>query len=255
MITQTGPHYSAVAFTRTHRPAAVDGYEGYSKYKECLALEFAFRCAYCLSHQAEVASGEAFGGFEIEHFRPKSLPAFKRLRNKYENLLWACHACNHAKLDTWPSSTELRNGFRFVDPTSEGLALHLEIVGEEVVPQTPAGTYIVDEIDLNSGLHRHRRRDRAEKAKRLALIQALVDLRISKGDRSPEVVALKKESDALMQTIRGAPPFDAPKGCYCLVPQVPKRTRTTRAERKRLRAAKIRRAGSQRDARPMRPRI
>ena len=64
-------------------------------------LENIFRglCAYC----EEATSGE------VEHFQPKS--KFPHLVYTWDNWLFACHECNHSKLDYWPASG-------YVDPCS-----------------------------------------------------------------------------------------------------------------------------------------
>ena len=64
-------------------------------------LENVFRglCAYC----EEATSGE------VEHFQPKS--KFPHLVYTWDNWLFACHECNHSKLDYWPASG-------YVDPCS-----------------------------------------------------------------------------------------------------------------------------------------
>ena len=56
-------------------------------------LKYAFRslCAYC----EETTKGE------VDHLRPKS--KFPNLVYTWSNWLLACHECNHAKLNTWPS--------------------------------------------------------------------------------------------------------------------------------------------------------
>ena len=52
---------------------------------------FAGLCAYCEEHTKG----------EVEHFRPKS--KFPGLVYSWSNWLFACHDCNHTKLNSWPS--------------------------------------------------------------------------------------------------------------------------------------------------------
>jgi hypothetical protein len=39
----------------------------------------------------------------LDHFRPKSKPEYKHLRNNPHNLLYACSPCNSLKGDDWPA--------------------------------------------------------------------------------------------------------------------------------------------------------
>ncbi len=60
-------------------------------------------CAYC----------EEFTPGEVDHFRPKS--KFPRLVYSWSNWLFACHDCNQAKSDTWPT-------IGFVDPCATSVS-------------------------------------------------------------------------------------------------------------------------------------
>ena len=61
-------------------------------FHDDLERVFASLCAYC----EEIAKGE------VEHFRPKS--KFPDLVYSWSNWLFACHECNQAKSNTWPST-------------------------------------------------------------------------------------------------------------------------------------------------------
>lgn len=55
----------------------------YKDWKELLSVEGFHQCVYCSISEAE------FGGirnFHVEHYKPKSLPAFASLVNTYTNL-------------------------------------------------------------------------------------------------------------------------------------------------------------------------
>lgn len=232
---ETGPSYAKVPLDSVHTPPRVFGITGYEKYRDCLRFEFEFRCAYCLSHESEVAPGEKWGCFEIEHFKPKGIREFRRLRNAHSNLLWVCHACNRAKGNRWPSDDELPRGFRFVNPREEGLANHLEFRGTSVVALQPPGEYMIDEINLNSKTHLHRRTERAELAKRLAMLAAMIEIKRPIGN--PEVLnQLDQHVSDLWRKIAIGPPWDPPRDCLCKMPQVPRTRKTSRKKRKRLRA-------------------
>lgn len=187
-------------------------------------MDFDFTCVYCLSHEAEVGSGAAFGGFEIEHFRPKSLR--RELRHRYDNLLWACRACNLAKGGTWPSLELEQAGYRFVDPSREGLGKHIELAGyDQVAPKTAAGSYVVKKLDLNSTLHTFRRRERNEKIRRLETVRATLDALDKKAAAIPDaetlseigglIVELRRELEVLEASVYPQLPWDPPASCLC----------------------------------------
>ena len=210
--------YPPAAHRRTHRPPAP---AAYASYRPCLRLEFSFTCVYCLSAETEVALLEKNGTFEIEHFRPKA--KFRHLRNAYGNLLWACQACNRAKRDTWPKPREQKQGMRFVDPTKEPLDAYLRIVGEDVVPANgdPAGAYMIDELNLNSALHKRRRRQRAELLKCIATLEAAGTVLRERVEASGDAEALgalsnyKKQLKELVALQGPNSPWDAPSQCAC----------------------------------------
>lgn len=71
----------------------------YKDWKEQLSIEGFHQCVYCSISEAE------FGGirnFHVEHYKPKSLPAFTSLVNTYTNLFFACSICNSFKSNDWP---------------------------------------------------------------------------------------------------------------------------------------------------------
>jgi len=217
-------NYGSKPLLRQHKGLPT---KSYGDYRECLRFEFSFRCAYCLSHEAEVGPGAKWGNFEIDHFRPFGRHEFRRLENTYTNLLWSCYECNRAKRNTWPSTAVARQGYRFVDPCVDGLSAHLTIKKEFVVHLSPAGKYTVDYLRLNSEVQQHRRRERAKLARRLTALGLLVKKSQAKAGQSapsPELTALTVKIALLEQALReeiaqtkarlGAP-WDAPDDCWC----------------------------------------
>ena len=71
---------------RRHGPR---GYARYNSYRDWLRDEFSFRCVYCLNREQWVV---AKGAFAIDHFVPASVNP--GLVTDYDNLLYACTACN-----------------------------------------------------------------------------------------------------------------------------------------------------------------
>lgn len=116
------------------------------KYRPFLRLDFRHLCAYCERSEA-VLGGEDF--FQIDHFRPKS--KFPDLETHYPNLYYACGKCNLYKWHTWPSASQLANGFRFADPCQEDMYVeHLqESVDGKLEALTNCGAYTRDSIRLN----------------------------------------------------------------------------------------------------------
>ncbi len=236
-VFDAAPAYAETPHARTHTPPK----RSYSAYRDCLRLEFEFRCVYCLATETEVAPSDNFGGFEIEHFKPRT---FRRLVNSYANLFWACHACNRAKGDQWPSAAEQALGMRFVDPCVEPLGQHLELSGLEVkaVAASPAGDYMIDEIYLNSAQHTRRRRLRAEKVKRILTLEAIAAVLRQDPSSLPAHVSASLAAAALeLETLRAEvlpqPPWDHPASCRCTNAPSPVRRPRTRRERKAQRAS------------------
>lgn len=152
-----------VLFQRQQKPRRQKKYQDYKPY---LRKDFRYRCAYCLIHEAH------YGGlrnFHVDHFRPKSKGRFRRLALTYANLYYACGLCNTFKGDHWPSSKQLKSGFRFVDPCQEDpYGTDFEVVEEDGSLRilTDAGRYTVVHLRLDRNqLRRHRRREIEQKQK------------------------------------------------------------------------------------------
>jgi 5-methylcytosine-specific restriction endonuclease McrA len=212
--------YAETPHARSHRPPTVSKYDD---YRECLRLDFGFQCVYCLAFEAEVGPGARYGGFEIEHFRPKAAGKFPHLRNDYRNLFWACRACNGAKGSTWPNQREEARGYRFIDPNKEGLGAFLRIDGDDIVEVgvDPASRYTIEAIKLDSNLHVRRRRTRRETIRRAVLLEATA-AQVRADNSNPESVALAekvmREAKAIVAVLTGARPWDAPDECLCALP-------------------------------------
>lgn len=164
-------------------------------YKGCLRLDFEFRCAYCLIHEADYQSPE---DFEVDHFEPKSVnPARTK---EYANLYCTCRLCNKRsrKGNNWPSPQEVKRGMRFVDPCAEDWEDHVEFREDgRVRPLTKAGGYSVRIIDLDREYLRiHRMKFPGEYSNRsyLRRIERVVD-RMSRHRKLPR--ALRKQMDIL----------------------------------------------------------
>lgn len=119
------------AHTRTHGPR----YTQPASYKPWLRDEFAFRCVYCLWRELWAKDGDAV--FSIEHVIPR-VTAPERICD-YDNLVYACTACNSAKRD------EL-----LLDPCAEGFAVHLHVREDGMVEGlTSVGQRVIAILKLN----------------------------------------------------------------------------------------------------------
>jgi hypothetical protein len=203
---------------RACRPPIVSNY---ILYRSCLRKDFLFACAYCNSHETEVGRGRSYGGFEIDHFKPKS--KFKALRCSYRNLMWACPDCNRVKRETWPTPAEEERGYRFVDPSRENMSDHLELLGVELIPKSSAGAYTRDEVGLNSPVHLYRRQNRIIARKRFAQIEALISN--AKAAGAPVQPELEQEILELRKVLLPQVVWDAPDACLCDKPAKSRRAR------------------------------
>jgi len=207
---RASPSYSECARRRTHRPPRQTFYP---RFRACLRLDFEYTCAYCLSAEKEVSPLDAYGGFEIEHFAPKS--KFPRQSKFYGNLLWACRACNRAKASQWPKKAQRSRGQRFVNPSQEGIGLHLDVRAKD---GSVAGEYMIQRVGLNSALHRKRREERKHREQVVAQIEATIEMLQVRARSKSDTGALETLLSArrlLQEMDRQGRPWDAPNGCLC----------------------------------------
>ena len=131
--------YPAEAHRRRHGPS---GYAGYESYRDWLRDEFSFRCVYCLNREQWVI---AKGSFAIDHFIPVSLDP--RSVTRYENLLYACAACNLT-----------RGNQPIPNPLEHLLASTVEVQPNgEMVTRTAPAQEIVETMQLNDSEYVFRR--------------------------------------------------------------------------------------------------
>jgi hypothetical protein len=121
-------------------------YTDYKRFKSDLVSDFNNRCGYCDSHD------KFFGGlknFQIDHFKPHSIPAFLSLKHEYTNLIYSCQSCNRAKSNKWE---EIEG---FIDPCDDKYAdfLFRDDKGKIIHNNTNQGKYIYS--NLNLFLRRH----------------------------------------------------------------------------------------------------
>lgn len=124
---------------RRHGPR---GYAGYESYRDWLRDDFSFRCVYCLNREQWVI---AKGSFAIDHFVATSInPA---LITVYENLLYACVACNLT-----------RGNQPIPNPLEHLLSSTVEVQASgRILAQTPSAEEIVEVLHLNDADYIFRR--------------------------------------------------------------------------------------------------
>lgn len=133
-------------FRRQARVPSVGG-RGYARFRAQVRMDFAECCAYCLLHEL-LAGGH--DNFELDHFRPKSLPQFTHLTDDFFNLFYSCHPCNKYKSSTWPSEDLHSQGYRFLDFTHDSFSDHfLETAKGRWLPLSKPARYSERRLRLN----------------------------------------------------------------------------------------------------------
>ncbi len=132
--------YPALPHRRRHGPI---GYSDLESFRPWLRDEFSFRCVYCLERETW---SNLVAAFEIDHFLPVSLHPDKSL--DYENLLYACRACNAVKRQ-----------LRVPNPHKVLLADAVTVSDDGLLKvKTRDARRLVDLMDLNRPAYVERRR-------------------------------------------------------------------------------------------------
>lgn len=123
-----------VAFKGKHAPW---GYTRYASYKDWLRDDFLFRCVYCLEREKWYPNrASAFG---VDHIKPKGVGRYKKLRNVYENLAYACNRCNSRK-----------GTLTLIDPRQNPFGKHLKVEPDGTIAGlTPDGTALILALGLD----------------------------------------------------------------------------------------------------------
>jgi len=120
-------------------------YAKYTSFKPYIREDFNKRCGYC--DDLDVYHG-GVRGYQIDHFKPHSIPKFSHLKEAYINLIYSCPFCNRAKSNKW----EDIDGF--IDPCEEEYDNHLERNSKgQIIAISTRGLYIYK--NLNLFLKRH----------------------------------------------------------------------------------------------------
>lgn len=139
-------------------------FKRYGTYKRWLQQEFKRVCVYCRA--PDTHAGPALV-FQVDHYRPKSLPAFAHLVASYSNLYYCCGNCNSRKTNYWPADE--RTDPWVVNPCEHDMAAHLRFNGEtgRVDARSPYGEWTAELLDLNNEAARQHRQFVLRQLKRL----------------------------------------------------------------------------------------
>ncbi len=115
-------------------------YAQYSSFRPYLQADFHNRCGYC-------DDADRFHGnsryYQIDHFKPHSLPQFLRLKLHYSNLVYSCPFCNRAKSNKW------ENVSGFIDPCGPAYDNHLARNNKgQIISKSPSGDYMYQNLNL-----------------------------------------------------------------------------------------------------------
>jgi hypothetical protein len=121
----------------------------YGDWKDQIAAECGYQCVYCALREGRFG-GRRYG--HIDHFRPKGLDKFKKLRTEIQNLYYACAVCNCFKSDDWPADpTNDHSVEAFIDPGDHDFnaIFQMSAASFEISSPHRAGAYIVEKLYLN----------------------------------------------------------------------------------------------------------
>jgi hypothetical protein len=147
MPTSSQPNANTLRIARGPGPelALTDATVGSAK--KFLLTDSGGRCAYSMIHERECGRET----IEVDHFDPRKENRTKN--HDYKNLLPAYGPCNRSKSNKWPSTEEEAAGLRFLNPTVEqdyGVHLFEDPRSHDIIGLTPAGTYHLRHLSLNS---------------------------------------------------------------------------------------------------------
>lgn len=118
-------------------------YKSYKTYKKYLRAEFSKQCVYCRMPDG-MRGSDSFG---VDHYRPKE--KFPELAVAYENLFYACSACNSRKGDYWPSAEESTRGVFVPNPCDHKMGAHARYRIARVEGRSVAGKWLIELMQLN----------------------------------------------------------------------------------------------------------
>lgn len=128
------------------RRLAPGPFRDYRAYKPALRQEFCRRCVYCRLPDG-MPRPMSFG---VDHYIPRSHPTLgKQRETQYDNLFYACNACNGRKKNFWPTAAQVKAGVFVPNPCEHVMFKHLRYAGVEIHARTPAGAWTERLLALN----------------------------------------------------------------------------------------------------------
>jgi hypothetical protein len=85
--------------------------------------------------------------FGVDHYRPKD--RFPELLVSYDNLFYACNACNSRKGNYWPSVEESARGVFVPNPCEHKMGAHARYRAARVQGRSVAGKWLIELVQLN----------------------------------------------------------------------------------------------------------
>jgi hypothetical protein len=146
----------------------------YSDWKIQISNECYNQCVYCCIHENH------WGGldnYHVEHFRPKSILAFKHLENDICNLFLACPVCNRFKSDDWPADPDL-NVPSYADPsvTDYSTIFIPDSSAYTIAGNCNSANYTIERLYLNRPQLIYERRELSLKQREIDLFNEVVEL-------------------------------------------------------------------------------
>lgn len=144
----------------------------YTDWKVQISEECYKQCVYCTINESH------WGGidhYHIDHYRPVSIEAFKKLENDICNLFYACPVCNRFKSNDWPADPDLAIP-SYPDPSVTDYSTILEFDTYTIVGKNPSANYIIERLYLNRPQLIYERRECALMEKEKQLFDEIVKL-------------------------------------------------------------------------------
>ena len=148
-------------------------YSDYRQYRKHLKLEFGGRCVYCRKSD----HNQDPGSFHVEHYQPKN--KFPALANRYDNLFYACAACNRFKSDFWSDN----KATQVLNPCDDVMSHHLVFICESVSKRSARGQFNIELLRLNNDNSIQYRKHINETAKLLVILVLKLKETYTKADQ------------------------------------------------------------------------
>lgn len=138
-------NYKLIDRGKRHQPTGED----WTQWKEQIAKECYHQCVYCSIHE------QPWGGidhYQIDHYRPKSIPEFEKYIYDILNLFYACPVCNRFKSNDWPEEpNDNLSSPSYPDPSLVDYSTIFEIDGEtfKLKGKNVAASYVIERLFLN----------------------------------------------------------------------------------------------------------